>query len=487
MKKITALILFLIILTACAATDTKIDKEILPTTETTIEPAVNYISDSLPAKDLDGYTFRILTFENALRTFNCGIYVDTMNGGVVNDAVYEKIISVEERFNCNIVLADATPDQGIDLTLQYNTIKNLVLSGEDAFDICTAHDIRMADLSLEGFFMNVYDIPYLDFDKPWWPSYTVEAMSVGKQMYLISNMISYLSLTYTRVMYFNKNMMNDIGQELPYNDVYNGNWTLDKLYSIVKNVYNDINGDGKHDEEDLYGYANPGYYYCVPEAFNIEPYKKTADGKVYYDLDIERFSVVIDKLYNVFFNDGSYNSSNDQTIHKMFTENRIMFIYGRCSDATNYYTHSDVKYGISPMPKLDESQAEFYGGCNDRPCAVPVTVKKENLDKIGIIIEAMSAEGYRKVFPAYFEIALKVRYADQTEDADMFDIVRKNVILSFNYMYGGNTSPYLTIFTTLFNISNPSKDLASWAAKNESVQVARVELINNIFEELRTK
>ena len=115
----------------------------------------------------------------------------------------------------------------------------------------------------------------------------------------------------------------------------------------------------------------------------------------------------------------------------------------------------------------------------DRPYGVPVTAH-ENIDKIGLIIEALSAEGYKNVYPAYFEQALKARYSDQTDDANMIDIVCGNDILAFSYIYGKD-SPFNSMMYELLKpgVSNPS--VASYAAKKEKSQKSRVEKLNTFF------
>ena len=156
------------------------------------------LADALPEKDMGGWTFRMSIFGNG--AIRAETYAEEMNGNVVNDAVYTKITNVEDRFNVDIVLTEACLDDGNDQAVLLKSIA----AGEDSCEIAQGHDISMANASLEGDFINVYDLPYLDFEKPWWPDATLESMTVLGQMYLMFNNISYENLTATRVMYFNK-------------------------------------------------------------------------------------------------------------------------------------------------------------------------------------------------------------------------------------------------------------------------------------------
>lgn len=286
----------------------------------------------------------------------------------------------------------------------------------------------------------------------------------------------------TRVFFFNKTMLDDMHIEYPYQMVYDGSWTLDALNSITKQGYKDLNGSSTQNDADQYGIVNFNYYYCFLEPFNLEPYVEN-NGELVYEFDLDRNQTIVEKFYSLLFGEGGHVFETNADCRPAFTENRAIFVYDQLGAAVSSYSQSEIIYGILPMPKLDENQAVYYSGCTDRPLAVPITASS-HLDKTGLIIEALSAEGYRQVFPAYFEEALKVRYADQTDDAKMIDIVNENVILSFTYMYGDYASPYNKMLSTLFNIKSPSTDVASYSASIRTAQEARCKSITEKFRSL---
>ena len=80
---------------------------------------------------------------------------------------------------------------------------------------------------------------------------------------------------------------------------------------------------------------------------------------------------------------------------------------------------------------------------------------------------------------------MKTRYADQTDDAKMIDIVHDNVIISFTYIHDNYSSVYGKMLWDLFNPNKPSSDVASWCAKNEKIQIKRVEKLMKFFEDRR--
>jgi hypothetical protein len=477
LRIISATIIISLLLSVFACSDKSQTTEAATETEAATTEAVTEesLSDYFPATDLEGYNYRILaTGENNIPT----IFSDTQDGNLVNDAVYTKIKTVEDYLNIAITLAEAstTAANADDSTV----IKKAILAGEDSFDIVQGHDVSMANLSLENMFVDAYTLPHLDFTQPWWSPDTIESMTVVGRMYLMSNNIAYFNLASTRVMFFNKTIFDNLNIAYPYADVNNGTWTLDVLNGYAKQAYQDLNGDSSVDDGDRFGIVNPKYYYCWLEPFKVEPYVKDNDGRLSYSFDLDKMQAITDQFYNLLFGGYGFNATDSIAANKVFCDGNSMFIYENLSNAVTSYSFSNVIYGILPMPMLDESQKSYYGGCTDRPVAVPVTAT--NLENTGLITEALNFEGYKLVFPAYYEIALKSRYADQTDDANMIDIVHNNVIMSFTYLYGNYTSPYSNMFETLFNAKTPSTDVASYAAKNEKAQTKRVETIMKYFD-----
>ena len=153
-------------------------------------------------------------------------------GEVVNDAVYLRNKIIEDRFNVSIKTVSSGDDQQKHAT----KIKSSLLAGDDVFDVALVHCIFGPNLTLEGLAYNLLDVPYFNFDKPWWQKQTNEELTLNDRMYLGSNSIFYNGMASTKVIYFNKQLVQDYGIENPYQLVYDGKWTLDKLVQDRKSV-----------------------------------------------------------------------------------------------------------------------------------------------------------------------------------------------------------------------------------------------------------
>lgn len=252
-RRLLALLLAALLLATSCATgetnETTADTSVPDETTETIESETQ-IADSLPDMDLAGYTYRMSINGNDER--RAQTFVEELTGETINDAVYNQRITVEERFNAKIVMAEL-----IDTADSLTSHKNSIVAGDDAFDLLQGHDISMAQMSLEGLFYDLYTLPYLDFTKPWWPAATTESMTVAGQMYMMFNNISCHNLSATRVMFFNKDMMKSLGLEYPYDMVYEGTWTMDTMLTMVDAAYVDTNGNGEKDIDDQVSFISP--------------------------------------------------------------------------------------------------------------------------------------------------------------------------------------------------------------------------------------
>ena len=126
----------------------------------------------LPKKDYDGYVFRIYSADYMLS--------EGMNGAVLNDAIYQANEEVSSQFNISF---ENIQGGGMDSTV----ITQSIASQDNAFDLINFHDCTTASLALEGVFLDVNEMPYVDSSASWWPKHIVESLSHNGKMYYFSN------------------------------------------------------------------------------------------------------------------------------------------------------------------------------------------------------------------------------------------------------------------------------------------------------------
>jgi len=434
------------------------------------------IHDGLPDMDFGGYSFRINSYEGIYDR----VFAEEDIGEVINDAQYNARLAVEERFNVKINLIEAG---GSSDGSNMSEVKKTILAGDDAFDLIHAHDITLCTSSLDNIFINLYSVPNLDFSKPWWPKNSIDSLTVLGQMYVFSNAMTTDSIGNIRALYINKDRARDYEITVPYQDVFDGTWTIDKFIAMTKDVYSDLNGNGEVDENDFFGFEyRDQYFICTLEPLGIEPYKKDANEIITLNLNNERTLTAIDKMYSLLFGLESTYFKNDNK-DDIFMGNRALTTCLTIGVAVNKLRFTDINYGILPMPKLDVSQENYTSGYTSYLFAIPNTAA--NVERTGVIIEALSAEGYKRVLPAYYEIALKNKYLQDEESIRVLDIIDESKMLDFAWCYNVNyTGPYWFMRDLFIGGQTPSTDFASWYEKNEKRLQKGVDNIIQKFESM---
>lgn len=462
MLKFCLNLLFLIsvILFTVSCSDNTVSVQETKAAQTAEETDTETTGDYLPEADYEGYEFRI----GVETQFEKEVLCSEQQGEVINDAVYNANQSVMERFNIKFVPVIFKDDS----TVIYTSI----MAGEDAYDLATGHDLTFAGYSLNGAFLNVYDMPYLDPKQPWWVQNTVDAMTVSGHMYLFSNWCAYTGMSFTRAIFMNVDKMNEFNIPLPYDTVLKGEWTLDFLTGIIKDVYIDINGDNKQDNGDFYGFANSEFY-CLNDSCDLPLVLKDEKGIPYLDIDVEKIMNAMTRLQLLIT--GTTGSRNYSTSgeSKHFTDGGGLFTYFRLYLVTDDLRGAQFTYGILPFPKVDDKQENYVVGYTDRPFGIPVTIG--DTERTGIIIEAMSKAGYDIVRPAYFETALKNKYTYDSESAQMLDIINDVRVLGFWYLYGNDTKDFVYSNIKTLNI-------ASYFEKRTPAMQTHIDKITSSFE-----
>lgn len=450
------------------------------------------IPDDLPEANFDGYLFRIMTRSNGFSICDHlgDLYAEQLTGDVINDAVFNRNRKVEERFNFKIkaIVIDSSDEAN-----PTNVFRRSVLAGDDEYDMIIDHMILMGIAGLNQIFYNWYDVPHINFDKPWWVSDATTKLKIdGKSFFAIGD-LSYNSLDFTYCMFFNKRILGDYGIPMPYQTVRDRRWTIDYLISITKDVYQDLNGNQEADQEDdLYGFVSNAFSATVTYtyAFDNPVTKPDENGYPQLVLNNEKTQSILEKL-NAFYND--YNGvsvpltgttkkgkSWVDYVPDMFREGKAMIITGMFVYAKLHFRDFDDDYGVLPYPLWDENQKNYYTMLDGHGplMAIPVTVKET--ERTGIIVEAMSAEGYKIVTPAYYDVALKTKFTRDEESAEMIDLVLAGRTFDFGYMYDGWNGMAFYLQTML---TQKNTNFASFYKANEKKVLNYYDKVVKAYEE----
>ena len=70
----------------------------------------------------------------------------------------------------------------------------------------------------------------------------------------------------------------------------------------------------------------------------------------------------------------------------------------------------ETDFGIIPYPLYDENQEDYHTQVADCSTMFALPADCRDTSFAGAVLEAIAAESYRSVTPAYFEVALNEKY-----------------------------------------------------------------------------
>lgn len=164
---------------AVACADKTSDNEPAATvaTETEETTAQDLYDPHLPDLSFDDSTFTILT--KGVSAYNewgeTSIYTEAQNGDAVNDAIFIRNSYIEETYKVKLAEYPSTNPSG--------DIKNSVAAADAAYDVVMPAFGDCGTLASGGNFMNLYELEYNDFTRPWWDQRSISDLTVDSKLF----------------------------------------------------------------------------------------------------------------------------------------------------------------------------------------------------------------------------------------------------------------------------------------------------------------
>jgi len=414
--------------------------------------------DGLPeTMDLDMETIRfICETETVNKLTERSLISEEITGDIVDDAVYKRNSIIMDRFNVDFEIVKMGGTNEVP-----GLVRQSVLANSDDYDIVCGYEYYAIRLGSEGILLNLNNVPNLDFSQPYWSQRMIEGMSYGDAAYWCTGDLSLRYIGGMYVTFVNKAIWSDYFPDMdPYDVAMNGEWTLDLLYDMSTQVYDDLNADGKFDNKDLYGlYYNAQDDICeaIMMSANVMFGDRDDDGIPYIDYDLDRMVTVCEKMTDLAYNNEGVRHSGQgiDDVCKQFAEGTAMTTMTRLYYSEMHFREMEDDFAVIPMPKMDAEQEEYVTTLHDGTTIFGLPITNSKLEASTIVLEAMAAESYRTVSPVYYEMALKIKYVRDDMSAIMIDIIRDAVTADFCFYWhvgdNGTYSGYTHFFRALIN------------------------------------
>lgn len=474
-----------------AATTTAADgetttAEAVATEATTESPydANGYLKDDIdPSLNFGGEEFHILAWEHSLPEFE----IEEQTGNVIENAVYTRNANTEDRLGVEL---EFTIIKGNSAAFQEfcQEVAKSVNAGDGSYDAIGCYLRSAGVMTLQHLLVDMLEVDHLDFEKPWWSDTLLELNTVNDRLYFISGDIASTLLYQMMFMVYN----NDLGEQFnltnPQQTAIDGKWTQEMMLTMATGIYADLDNNGTKSEGDRYGlysinHPNLDIFYMGADMSYVEP---TAEGELILSPDVlsEKALSVIDRLNTIYYssNDGYYNKSGSSSV---YAQGNSLFYNVTGQMLSQHFRASDMNYSILPAPKYDEAQAKYRTAVAFTHTMYCIPIDAKNTAKSGAVLECMASEAYRNVTPALFETAFKYQYSNSQLDADIFEIIRDNVVFDicrpFFDSLGGDSSSPVRIWRN--QIENGKNTLASTAKTYQKIWTKTLQEISAELKE----
>ena len=436
----------------------------------TAETKDPFYETDLPVRDLGGAEFMIAY--NNCPNIHGSVIPDEETGDVLNDTQFRRNMTIEETYNVSLVQYDYNDTE--------STVRNAVTAGEDAYDLIMLRCPQALTWWKEGLLIPFDALPNLNLEKGYWDQNINDALSIGGVQYIAEGAFNLDIYDLTFCLLFNKTLAAQFDLDDHYAAVKNGTWTYEQMLAQMQAVSADINGDGKQDEADRWGYTShpkmvaPGFWI----GGGVTSITKDADDIPYISMTEERFISAFD-AYMALAHDSNaaYLTEGDKLdipteCRTVFEEDRALFI-----DMSFFFIESmrgmDTDFGIIPYPKYDEAQENYHTRvCYYFPVVVPST--NADTDMTGYLLEILNYRSYHDVIPAYYDISLKTKGARDEASAQMLDLIFSSRVIDI----GDSTLCDVIRDNFMFQMMKTDKrDLVSTVERNRKTIEKRLDTL----------
>ena len=494
MKKIISIVLMIALMApfaACGSNEGGTDGDGRPAAENgAADPGAPVgrwarIDPGLPDADFGGYGFNIVSWHVAAwGDLGGGAYdiaAEELIGEAFNDAVFNRNKTIEDKYGININLIK------MDMADINAKVRQMVAAGEDSYDLVYQRLYNAMALISSGMLHDLKEIPYLNFDMPWWDRRSVDDLSLAGRVFIGASDISTTIYDSIGCVLFNKQLAQEYALDNLYDVANRGEWTIDYMSEICRNKARDLDGDGIIDTGDFMPfvghdltlsilYIGAGNRFIAKNADDL-PIDAFGDERT-----INACEKILEFVYDkeVFMNtDGYSNRPNFKHYIHMFEEDQSIFTVGQIFDVRRLRA-KEIDFGILPAPKYDRNQNGYFSYISVHQsglASVPITAS--DFDRTGIVLEALSAESRYTVLPAFYDISLKGKYARDEESAEMLDILFDSRVYELGAIgqFGGFEDTWLRI------MNSGSRDIVSMHEKSENKIQADIDRLVKAIEE----
>jgi len=393
---------------------------------------------------------------------------DDENGETLNDAIFKRNTRVETELNIklNIVAEGSWSNYNNELLPK---IKASITAGDGAYDLLAGYG-NVTSLATEGLVLNLSNLQYVDFDQPWWSASFKEATEINGANYFAVGALS-LSMIYSmECIFVNTTLLSEVAGDNYniYQDVKDKKWTFEALELLAQKAWVDTNNNGVADAGDVVGFSYPtasnatqGFFYSS----GTKLITKNSDGELSLDqIDVQKTGEILEAVIKIMYTAPGVAAGNTESTI-LFQDGQTLFNFRWLYWGQTLYAGAMETYGIIPVPMVNAEQDNYHTAVQGGMHMYCIPRDVNSIEEDSIILEALAAESYRSLMPAYFEVVLKSRYSKDAQTSQIMDLLYETVDFDFGFIYRSEI-PYWSSISELISYKNANFSAAYKTVSN---------------------
>lgn len=400
--------------------------------------------------NLDGQEFVLLIEQRETPYNEFHAEPDEGEGDVINDAIYQRFMRVQDLLKCKVEVLDTEDRYSIGTTL-----RDSITAGTSDYDAALL-GYSLPTVFSDRYLCDLNTVSTMNLSADWWDQNAIQDFTINNHLYVATGDISYVNLQGSMIIYFNKQIT--ASSKLPnlYDMVRNNQWTMDKLNEYSTLCTAELTGDDNLTTDDQVGF--------VGEATAMSYFFNAAGERTIYN---DGTSLTISPITNRFikaieaYSDLVGNSAI--ALHDVnypnspitaFSEGRIAFLCDAVYKSP-VLRNMDTDFGILPMPMLNDTQESYYTPVNYYWASYAVIPSNNTrIDDTGVLLDAFAYYGYKLTRPAVYEASFDSKIARDEDSREMMDMILASTTYDIGWLFDfGGLRGY---FSSFGNVRKPS-------------------------------
>ena len=364
---------------------------------------------------------------------------ELLNGDPVADAAYKKNLYTEQLLNVTLEFYDwEYLGNGLGAMIEAcDNLKNTMSDTSISVDIIANYPRVVPTGAIRGLCYDLSTLDSLDISKEWWPQNLKNEIVIFDRVMFLSGDIAPSLIYNIYGTFYNKTLAESFGIGNVVEVVDKGEWTIDKMISMTRVGYEDLDVYSGKSKDDAFACTFEWWHSdALIQSCGFKILENTDEGiKVTEEFGSAVFGNLIDKLgkwsaSNFVFNDEGY----DGVAVNIFTSGRSIFYIGELNRG-NHLQNTDIDYGIIPMPKLDTFQEEYITTVANGNSVYAVGRLSKNAEDAGAVLQTLGYYGLKYTTPAVFEITMQGKYSKDEDTMRLLNVIKNGVQFDLGLIY----------------------------------------------------